>query len=592
MNDMRFVQIEMKIVLHTQNKMCQTKDQLLSSEIFTKMVHLYFQHLQKTNSILIEQLGLNTKQAEASARLAVLLRMLEETTLEQLSNILPYAKDFLSRKKALHKFVEGLYDYWRHFDRFMICHSEQGLNGHDRKPYRTFNETIEKLSHLVRAVYRDICENITGDHPRVYRQVHAGCNVGIIAVDKKWQPPNEYKDLLTDIPFIRQLLINPPFIINPPMNKRTGQFQKVNENPLIGMTLNKQEWLCYPAQIGPLTIFVYFHQNFLELGCSLANLFELATDDQITSGPDAIYLFGAPPEHMQKYGDLPTVFHDDEKNNLTVAAVPSESRFGYFGYLKKMVLTLHNIVMMRRGRMPFHGAMSLVTLKGGGSANVLLIGDTAAGKSETLEAFRIMGEEYIRNLTIIADDMGSIEISQNGKIIGYGTEIGAFIRLDDLQQGYAFGQIDRSIIMSPHKINARIVLPVTTIEEVLEGYPIDFLLYANNYEEVDDKHPAIEQFTDAETACHVFQEGTVLAKGTTTSTGLVHSYFANIFGPPQYKEVHEKLATETMKAAFKGNIYVGQMRTQLGIPGYESSGPEEAARELFALIKNHTQKGQ
>ena len=27
-------------------------------------------------------------------------------------------------------------------------------------------ETIESLAHLVRSVYRDLCENITGDHPR------------------------------------------------------------------------------------------------------------------------------------------------------------------------------------------------------------------------------------------------------------------------------------------------------------------------------------------------------------------------------------------------------------------------------------------
>ncbi|MDZ7821174.1 MAG: hypothetical protein U5N26_04820 [Candidatus Marinimicrobia bacterium] len=47
-------------------------------------------------------------------------------------------------------------------------------------------------------------------------------------------------------------------------------------------------------------------------------------------------------------------------------------------------------------------------------------------------------------------------------MIGCGTETGAFVRLDDLQPGYAFGQLDRSIIMSPGKINSRILLPVTT----------------------------------------------------------------------------------------------------------------------------------
>ena len=93
---------------------------------------------------------------------------------------------------------------------------------------------------------------------------------------------------------------------------------------------------------------------------------------------------------------------------------------------------------------------------------MLLIGDTATGKSETLEALRVAGEGRIREVRIIADDMGSLEVGAGGELLGFGTEIGAFVRLDDLQQGYAFGQLDRSIIMSPNRVNARVVLPVTS----------------------------------------------------------------------------------------------------------------------------------
>ncbi|MEN3203695.1 MAG: hypothetical protein ABDK87_08260 [Atribacterota bacterium] len=129
--------------------------------------------------------------------------------------------------------------------------------------------------------------------------------------------------------------------------------------------------------------------------------------------------------------------------------------------------------MMKRGRLPFHGALVKIALKNGIEKTVLLIGDTAAGKSETLEALRILSEEYLREIAIIADDMGSLEINEEGEIIGYGTEIGAFLRLDDLQKGYAFGQIDRAIIMSPSQGNARIVIPVTTYDVVIKGHPVD-----------------------------------------------------------------------------------------------------------------------
>ena len=34
--------------------------------------------------------------------------------------------------------------------------------------------------------------------------------------------------------------------------------------------------------------------------------------------------------------------------------------------------------------------------------------------------------------------MGSLQIRE-GEVVGLGTEIGAFVRLDDLQPGYAYG---------------------------------------------------------------------------------------------------------------------------------------------------------
>jgi hypothetical protein len=575
-----------QIIIHTDSEVCTSKRELLHSEIFKSIVELFILNLRHQDSPLLDQICLELDTKEGQHQLINILRALCENPLAQVASILPLASYLLQQPvyKALHEFVEKLYNFWRSFDRFMVLHSEPGPSSFDQRPYRAFNNTLESLTHLVRSVYRDLCENITGDHPRIYRQVAAGCNVGLIAVPKKSGLPHEYQKILSKITFIRQVWIDPPIIIDPPMNKRTGQFQKIDHNPLTGLSLQTEHWLCYPAQVGSLVIFVYFHQRFINLGCALANLFELATDEQIAAGPDAVYLFGAPSEHMSAFGDLPTVFYDDDKNHLPVAAVPLEDRFGYFGYLKKMILTLHNLVMMKRGRMPYHGAMVRILLKSGQSANILLIGDTAAGKSESLEAFRILGKNYIRGMRIIADDMGSLEIADDEHVLGYGTEIGAFIRLDDLQQGYAFGQIDRAIIMSPHKVNARVVLPVTTIDEVLRGYSIDFLLYANNYEEVDQCHPIIERFNSVSQALEVFRKGVVMAKGTTTSTGLVNTYFANIFGPPQYRDLHEELANKIFSALFKSGIFVGQIRTRLGIPGYETKGPEEAAKALLSLI--------
>lgn len=57
-----------------------------------------------------------------------------------------------------------------------------------------------------------------------------------------------------------------------------------------------------------------------------------------------------------------------------------------------------------------------------------------------------------------------------------------------------------------------------------------------------DDHPVIERFADVDRAFSVFREGMVRSKGATTSTGIVHSYFANILGPPQYRDIHDRPA--------------------------------------------------
>jgi hypothetical protein len=453
----------------------------------------------------------------------------------------------------------------------------------DKRPYRTFNETIEKLTHLVRSTYRSIQKNITGLRPRVYRQVSAGSEMASIVAPKAITYQLEPYNKLNNLPVIRQILMYPPLVLNPPMNKRTGQFKKVDKNPLELIKIKKDEWLCYPAKVGKLLIAVYFSNNFFELGFSLCNLFELADDEDLTRKPDAVYLFGVQGESLDCFGNLPTVFYDDESNDLIAAAVPNRNEFGYFGYLKKMILTLHNIKIMKNNNMPFHGALIQIKLKNEKESTILIIGDTGAGKSESLEALRVIGKDLIADMNIIADDMGSIEL-EDGHPIGYGSEIGAFLRLDDLQPGYAFGQIDRAIIMSASQINARIVIPVNSFNNIIKGYKIDYVLYANNYEEIDDEHKVIEKFQNSKDALKVFKEGMVMSKGTTTTTGLTHSYFANIFGPPQYRQLHDKIAKNYFEIFFKKDIFVGQLRTRLGIKGYEIIGPEEAARELLKII--------
>lgn len=575
--------IDNKIVLRIYKNICATEIEVLDSELFSGIVTAAFKKLSKRNSILLDVFANRSVGTKEIKLFIEALKLLVKMPLAQVRTAYPDSAYLLQDPALFNDLIEYLYNFWRSFDRFII--SDQKLNqSADDKPYRTFNLTIGHLTNMIRGMYRDIQENVTGQHPRIYRQVAAGGEVATIVADTAVPLPGEYAEL-NSIPMIRQILLYPPLILQPSMNKRSGRFEPVAESPIKGLKFNPNDWLCYPAKVGELVILIYFHNAYTELGHSLSNLFEMASEEDLKRQPDAVYAYGVPEEALSKF-KCGQVFFDDKKNNLLVGAVPLKPEFGYFGYVKKMVLTLHNVIMMKRGRLPFHGAMVRIILKGNIDRNLLFIGDTGAGKSETLEALRGLGEDLIQDLIIIADDMGSIQINNKGEVLGYGTEIGAFLRLDDLQPGYALGQIDRAIIMSANQVNARIILPVTTFDNVIKGRKIDFIFYANNYDGIDDDHPIIERFKTPEQAMAVFREGTAMSKGTTTTTGLVHSYFANVFGPAQYKEMHEPLADKYFKAFFDQNIFVGQMRSRLGLAGWEYKGPQEAAKELLRIISS------
>jgi len=584
MNKSLFDIYDNKVIITISDRACFTTEDVINSELFKKILSRCLADLKRKNSILLDIFDRSSLLEDKNIDLLIkVLKFLTKNSADLLTVAVPDSGVFLKDRHLFNDFIEYVYNYWRSLERFIVCDSSG--REFDQRPYRAFQDMVEPLSHLIRSAYRDIQENLTNLHPRIYRQVIAGGEVGVITSPRRLNLPAGVYEKLQNIPVIRQVLLYPPLILNPPMNKRSGKYERIYKNPLELFELNKNEWLCYPAKVGHLFILVYFHKRFSELGLSLCNLFEMADDNDLERRPDAVFTFGVEGNCLDGLAKMPTVFYDDEANDILAGAVPGRDEFGYFGYVKKMILTLHNIKMMKKGHLPFHGAMIRIILKGNKDLTFLFIGDTGAGKSETLEAFRALGEDYIQDIIVIADDMGSFEIAPDGKIIGYGTEIGAFLRLDDLQPGYALGQIDRAIIMNANQVNARIILPVTTFNNLIKGQAIDFILYANNYEDIDEDHPVIEKFTNAGSAFKVFKEGAVMSKGTTTTSGIVHSYFANVFGPVQYKELHEGLAEKYFEAFFKAGVFVGQIRTRLGVSGWERNGPHEAAKELLRIIQ-------
>ncbi|MFC1613204.1 phosphoenolpyruvate carboxykinase [Patescibacteria group bacterium] len=568
------------LYLRSDEQLWDSKEKFLASDFFKELITRYIAQLAENEDDELLQIFDGKISDKKIEQLINVFQLLSIFCMKQVKTTCPGLVGFLKYPEILNDFVEGFYNFWRKFERFLVCNGKN-ISAPKVASSSSFKKMLDGFNDTFRESYRDIQAHITGHYPTGYRQVCAGVQIGVKTSQINWPCPEEYK-FLASIPMMREPVMYPTIVFDPPMNKRTGQFQKVERNPLRNWNdFSSNGLVGYPAKVGDLSVYIFFPEMFMELGFSLENLFELVDYEEIiTKQPDAIYVYGTPPKLLKEY-DLPTVFFDDEKNNILVGAVPASPEFGYFGYLKKMDLTLHNIIKMKRGILPFHGALvQIPRKKRKRPLNALIIGKTGAGKSETLEALRSFG--IIQK--IIADDMGSLQIVDN-KILGYGTEIGAFVRLDDLKPGYIFeDQIDRAIIMNPSKVNSRALIPITTLAKINKGVPVDIILYANNYENIDKEHPIIENFHSTSQALKIFNQGRSLPKGTTDDQEVNDVYFANPFGAVQYRDLHEKLAKQFFEQAFENKIFVGQIRTRLGLKGMESKGPEEAAKALLELI--------
>ena len=480
---------------------------------------------------------------------------LEEVIMEVLANNL----ENVINPNGLYHIVENIYDFWRDYKRYLfadlsVSYIINETNFHD--VFNNFNKTILDA-------YRRVCLNL-GKKFNIMRELPAGGNAFILLNRTSFHVYNELKD----VPVLHSIVFRPPFVVNSKSNKRQGIFPIINTNPVIG--LDSEDFYCYPILVGKKRVFVYFKDRYISLALALSNLFE-HDDDYKNNKPDIIILFGSNTTEGIYY---------DQENDVHVASLIERDEIDYFGYMKKIILTAYNIEMISVGGLPIHGACVSLTLKDHRQKNIILIGDSGAGKSETLEALRKVASDYVIDMTTIFDDMGTLMI-EDGIMKAYGTEIGAFVRTDDLENGYTYKVFDRAIFMNPSMANARIVLPISSYDDITTGIEIDAILYANNYEEKENK---IRLFNNKEEALEVFKKGARVAKGTTGEIGLVTTFFANPFGPVQLQEETNILLDTYFNYFFNKGIKVGEIYTGLALEN-GAEQPVYAALELLKKLK-------
>ncbi len=475
---------------------------------------------------------------------------------------------YLSDQKQGLLVIEEFYNFYRKKLRFGIIEiSEEGST------HKNFINIDTVFNRLVLSLYRILEEKLQGFSNKIYRQLNAASDGTIMIRNVNWK--NDGYEKLANIGFIDSLMLRTPLLIHPESNKRTGSFDEISKNPIDMFDEDISDWLCYPAKIGESLSFLYFHKDFVASGITLANLFELATKEEYENKkPDLICLFGMKTEEKG------CKFYYDKKTDTYVGYVGYEGKIEYFGYLKKTALTLHNVSMLSKNKLPIHGSMVKIYFKNGTTKNVAFMGDSGAGKSETIEALRLVGNDEIDQMEVIFDDMGSF-IVENQKVYAQGSEIGAFVRLDDLEKGTAYRDMDRSIFMNPETENARVVLPVSDYQTIITKHPVDIFLYANNY---DDKY-GMYRFESLEQAKHTFVEGKRQALGTTQEKGISTTFFANPFGPQQKQEESLVLINQVFDTFLNTNTYLGEIYTRLGVDK-SSEGLKVAAKQLLQFLEN------
>ncbi|KRM61582.1 hypothetical protein FC26_GL001657 [Paucilactobacillus vaccinostercus DSM 20634] len=448
--------------------------------------------------------------------------------------------------------IEQFYSFYRSFLRVSVINAAS-----NQVVASEFLTVDDRFNDLVRTLYRNVEEKLQNSSNHIYRQVNAGTNASIMTRTVQWDTPKAYSSLIS-IPFLDKIMLCPPLMMHTQSNKRKGLFTAVDYNPITHFSEASEDWYCYPAKVGESLAFIYFHKDYLVNGLSLANLFELAQPQDIQDHkPDLILLFG-----LSKTEGQVSHYHHDLQNDIWVGEVPYNDQTTYFGYMKKMCLTLHNLHMIDQHRLPIHGSMVQIQFTNGKTKTVVFFGDSGAGKSESIEALQEIAGNQIIHMETIFDDMGSFTLDSVNphELYAQGTEIGAFVRLDDLSSAVAFNNMDRGVYLNPEQKNARVIIPSNTYDRVIAHHHIDMWVYANNY----DQAVGIHRFETKNAAKQTFIAGKRFALGTTDEVGMSTTFFANPFGPVQEPEQTRPIIDQVFNFLFDQNIYVGELYTHLG----------------------------
>ena len=578
---------------------CSTPSQLLKSKAFAQYLDIYkkqfIKELKNRENTDLKDDVLHKIDYIESIDANTYISIIEGET--------PFSGDELRDHRDSVKFIDGAFHHYRtkSYTRLVRLHNEvleEDTNAEMIKD--KVSVKADKLSDLIVETRRILLIRAgLGDGVRRTKGLECHPNVAVGEISGHFVDlPGDYSNL-NQVPMTTAADMRTGVYYTTHANKRAFPFFALDHNPIKNDKFIPEDYVAIPFEIGKWNILCYIHKTrgYIELEPGLLNLFPFSKVENITKKqPDGIFVLGCPNSDMKDLG----YFHD-KQNNILVGLIPGLDECQYFGYGKKPMLTLHNVLCILNGDLPLHCGATRYVVRFDQKTN----------------------EPYIFDSFIKADDMGRATIQDEVPMF-YGTETGAFACLDGFSEHAKMQMEGREIGYNKHSgTNARQIVPVTEYSEISTGSELDILLYLNNYELIQPGDSCMKTDMTPDKALESFRSGARVAAGSTqTHRGDVEiSYWANPFpllkdkewkDLPQhadlcekFEKIEEKFWNNFKTRAGKGKMKIGLAHSMLMAGVYKDSsddllkkcgfedrdmveheGPERAAHDMIELIKS------
>ena len=579
---------------------CNTPEQLLRSLAFARYLKIY------KEEFLADLTGREKNRGEAQHK----AEMIRNITLRDITTILDsnhFGPEELEHARSVVKFLDGGFHHFRNasYSRLVRLQNEVVSSGTESQSTikDKVTEKAAELNDLILETRRRLLSQVgLGYGVRRTPGMDASPNVTAGEISGHYcNIPSPYS-ILCHVPLTMAADIRTGVDYRTPANRRAYPFFQLDHNPLHIEDFDPEVWVSVPLRVGRWLIIAYIHKSrgCIEMEPGLLNLFPFADVEQTFPAmrPDGLFFFGDP---NGKFGE-DLGYYWDEENQLLIGLVPEHDEYKYFGYCKKPILTLHNVLAIRSGDVPLH-----------------------CGCTRYIVGFE-GNEPYISEMLIKADDMGRAVLERaNGSAfrrpIFYGTEIGAFACLDGFSEQAKLAMEGREVGYNNHMgSNARQVVPVAEESEVALGSNLDVLLYLNNFDIKEEGESCIDTEIPVPEAIEHFRKGERVAAGSTqTHRGKKEaSYWANPFPAlmsndgdvlhpdlyEQFSETEASFMKDVEALVEREEMYLGVAYSQLMAGVYEGVedgdvtrcgfanreeieqvAPERLAHELIQMVK-------